>query len=192
MVVTIDVERAIALIRTHFPAAWSEESAGPEVAPECVQVTVCLHGVHITSKPTKSMDEVLGGSFGIHPRRGARGNRDRGVVALGPTADVGLSQDARTVFVAEPFANGLLTKSPDASPIRDWIVPLLKGLRHGNPKRTFSLVNHRQPLCAELDSGCRNTVCMAMARVRLPWASSRRGIAAWARSRAIHEAARLA
>jgi len=56
MVVTIDVERAIALIRTHFPAAWSEESAGPEVAPECVQVTVCLHGVHITSKPTQSMD----------------------------------------------------------------------------------------------------------------------------------------
>jgi hypothetical protein len=56
MVVTIDVERAIALISTHFSAAWSEESAGLEVAPECVQVTVCLHGVHITSKPTKSMD----------------------------------------------------------------------------------------------------------------------------------------
>jgi hypothetical protein len=56
MVVTIDVERAIALIRTHFSAAWPEESAGLEVAPECVQVTVCLHGVHITSKPTKSMD----------------------------------------------------------------------------------------------------------------------------------------
>jgi hypothetical protein len=56
MVVTIDVERAIALIRTHFPAAWSEESAGLEVAPECIQVPLCLHGVHITSKPTKSMD----------------------------------------------------------------------------------------------------------------------------------------
>jgi hypothetical protein len=56
MVVTIDVERAIALIRTHFSAARSEKSAGLEVAPECVQVAVCLHGVHITSKPTQSMD----------------------------------------------------------------------------------------------------------------------------------------
>ena len=116
------------------------------MAPECVQVTVCLHGVHITSKPTQSMDEVLGGSLGIHPRRGARGNRDRGVVALGPTAHVGLSQDAGTVFVAEPFANGLLTKSPETSPIGDWMMPLLKGLRRGNRQRTFSLVNHRQPL----------------------------------------------
>ena len=83
--------------------------------------------------------------MGIHPRRGARRNRDRGVVALGPTAHVGLSQDARTVFVPEPFANGLLTKFPETSPICDWIMPLLKGLRHGNRKRTFSLGNHRQP-----------------------------------------------
>src|ERR1035437_7019770 len=117
MVVPIDVERAMALIRTHFSAAWSEESAGLEVAPESIQGTVCLHGVHITSKPTQSMDEVLGGSLGIHPRRGARRNRDRGVVALGPTAHVGLSQDARTVFVPEPFANGFLTKSPEERPI---------------------------------------------------------------------------
>jgi hypothetical protein len=51
MVIPIDVERAMALIRAYFPAAWSEESAGPEVAPEGVQATVCLHGVHITSKP---------------------------------------------------------------------------------------------------------------------------------------------
>ena len=93
--------------------------AGPEVAPECVQATVCVHGVHITSKPTPSMDSVLGGAFGIHPGRGARGNRDRGVVALGATADVGLSQDARAGFVTEPFANSLLTKSPETSPIGD-------------------------------------------------------------------------
>src|ERR1035437_5511762 len=140
------MERAIALIRTHFSAAWSEKSAGLEVAPECVQVTVCLHGVHITSKPSKSMDSVLGGSFRIHPCCGARGNRDRGVVALGATADVGLSQDARTGFVPEPFANGFLTKSPETCPIGDGIMPLLKGLQQGNRKRRFALFNHRQPL----------------------------------------------
>src|ERR1039458_2155709 len=28
--------------------------------------------------------------------------------------------------------------------------------------------------CAELDAGCRNTVCIAMARRRSPWASTRR------------------
>src|ERR1035437_1978635 len=140
------MERAIALIRTHFSAAWSEKSAGLEVAPECVQVTVCLHGVHITSKPSKSMDSVLGGAFGIHPCCGARENRDRGVVALGATADVGLAQDARTGFVPEPFANGFLTKSPETCPIGDGIMPLLKGLRQGNRKRSFALVNHRQPL----------------------------------------------
>ena len=42
IVVTIDVERAIALIRTHFSAAWSEKSAGLEVSPECVQVRCLL------------------------------------------------------------------------------------------------------------------------------------------------------
>jgi hypothetical protein len=39
------MDRAIALVGASFPAARSEESAGPEVAPECVEVTVCSHGV---------------------------------------------------------------------------------------------------------------------------------------------------
>jgi hypothetical protein len=56
VVETIHMERAIALVSTHFSTAWSEERTGPEVSPERVQFAVCLHGVHITSKPTKSMD----------------------------------------------------------------------------------------------------------------------------------------
>ena len=39
-----------------FSAAWPEQSAGPEVSSECVQLTICFHGVHITSSSTKSMD----------------------------------------------------------------------------------------------------------------------------------------
>jgi hypothetical protein len=56
IVETIDVERAFAFVRAHFSTARPEELAGPEVSPVWVQFAVCLHGVHITSKPTESVD----------------------------------------------------------------------------------------------------------------------------------------
>ncbi len=56
MAETIDMERAIALVGTRFSTAGPEESAGSEVSPEYVQFVFFFHRVHITSRPTKSMD----------------------------------------------------------------------------------------------------------------------------------------
>jgi hypothetical protein len=56
IVETIHMERAIALVSADFSTARPEESAGPEMSPEHVQFAILFHGVHITSKPAKSMD----------------------------------------------------------------------------------------------------------------------------------------
>ena len=56
IVETVNVERAIALVSTHFSTARPEELTGPEVSPICVEFAVCFHGVNITSRPAKSMD----------------------------------------------------------------------------------------------------------------------------------------
>lgn len=51
---------------------------------------------------------------------------------------------ARPVFIAEPFANGLLAESPETGPICDRIVPRLKSLRW-IVNRLPSLLNHQSP-----------------------------------------------
>jgi hypothetical protein len=45
------MERAVALVSTHFSTAGSEEWADPEVSPECVQFVICLHSVTLPQSP---------------------------------------------------------------------------------------------------------------------------------------------
>jgi hypothetical protein len=56
IVKSIHMERAIALVDTNLATTGTEELAGPEVPPESVEFGACFHGVHITSRPVKSVD----------------------------------------------------------------------------------------------------------------------------------------
>lgn len=69
VVETINVKGAIALIQADLSAAPPKIGAGPKVSPEWVEFAISFHGVHITSGPAHSIDQLLGGALGVHPRR---------------------------------------------------------------------------------------------------------------------------
>src|ERR1039458_9479061 len=81
-VLAVDMERAIALVEYDTPDPRPKQLTAPQVAPERVKFVISSHGVHITSRPGKSIDQFLCGALGIHPCRCTRGDHDRGVVPL--------------------------------------------------------------------------------------------------------------
>ena len=133
------MKRAVAFVGADLSAAGPEGRAPLDVPSICVKFAFLFHDADITSSSAESVDLLLLGALHIHRRGCSRGDHNRGVIPLLASTSIMLTQDARTVFIVEPLADGLSTETPAGCPIPDREMPLFKGLRAGT-ELTLSVI----------------------------------------------------
>src|SRR5262249_42036876 len=107
---------------------------------------------HYLSGP--SLTGFSTGPLRIDPRRCARRNHDRCVVAFGAAAGIWLPKDPGAEFVAEPLAHRFRAESPYTRPTCDRIMPFLECLVRRSRRFVPSLVKHHLlPVPATAEAG---------------------------------------